>query len=130
MDRQDIFEWCRQRNGTEPDYPWNDGNAVLRHSDNNKWYGVVIEVDQSKLGIPGNGKVDILNLKCDPVLVGSLRMQPGFYPAYHMNKENWISVLLDGPTPDEEINELLALSYQMTGGRRKQESQRDMQHPV
>ena len=119
MDRQDIFEWCRQQYGTEPDYPWNDGNAVLRHVDNNKWYGVVIEVDQSKLGIPGNGKVDVLNLKCDPVLVGSLRMQPGFYPAYHMNKENWISVLLDGPTPDEEITELLALSYQMTGSRRK-----------
>lgn len=119
MDRQDIFEWCRQRYGTEADYPWNDGNAVLRHADNNKWYGVVIKVDQSKLGIPGNGKVDVLNLKCDPALVGSLRMQPGFYPAYHMNKENWISVLLDGPTPDEEIKELLALSYQMTGSRRK-----------
>ena len=130
MNRQDIFEWCRQRYGTEPDYPWNDWNAVLRHADNNKWYGIVIEVDQSKLGIPGNGKVDVLNLKCDPALVGSLRMQPGFYPAYHMNKENWISVLLDGPTSDEEITELLALSYQMTDSRRKQESQHVTRHPV
>ena len=119
MDRQDVFKWCRDQYGTEPDYPWNDWNAVLRHADNNKWYGVLIEVDQSKLGISGNGKVDVLNLKCDPAIVGSLRMQPGFYPAYHMNKENWISVLLDGPVSDAEIKELLALSYQMTSSRSK-----------
>ena len=72
----------------EPDYPWNDWNAVLRHTDNNKWYGVIIEVDRSKLGMDGTGVVDVLNVKCDPTIIGMLRMQPGFYPAYHMNKEN------------------------------------------
>lgn len=50
MTRQDVFSWCRRQYGTEPDYPWNDWNAVLRHTDNNKWYGVIIEVDRSKLG--------------------------------------------------------------------------------
>lgn len=38
MNRQEVFDWCRQRYGTEPDYPWNDWNAVLRHTDNNRWY--------------------------------------------------------------------------------------------
>lgn len=68
MNRQEVFDWCRQRYGSEPDYPWNDWNAVLRHTDNNKWYGVIIEVDRSKLGIDGNGVVDILNVKCDPTI--------------------------------------------------------------
>ena len=27
-----------QQYGTEPEYPWHDWNAVLRHNDNNKWY--------------------------------------------------------------------------------------------
>lgn len=77
MNRQEVFDWCRQRYGTEPDYPWNDWNAVLRHTDNNKWYGVIIEVDRSKLGMDGTGVVDVLNVKCDPTIIGMLRMQPG-----------------------------------------------------
>ena len=50
------------------------------------WKSAVI-----KIGLTGEGEVDILNVKCDPILSGSLRMQPGFFPAYHMNKEKWIS---------------------------------------
>ena len=42
----------RDRYGTEPEYPWHDWNAVLRHNDNNKWYGVVLEVSADKLGLP------------------------------------------------------------------------------
>ena len=96
MNRQEIFEWVKATYGTESDYPWNDWNAVLRHKDNNKWYGVVLEVAESKLGLTGDRIVDVLNVKCDPILIGSLRQQAGYFPAYHMNKESWISILLDG----------------------------------
>lgn len=37
MTRQELFTWIRQQYGTEPEYPWHDWNAVLRHNDNNKW---------------------------------------------------------------------------------------------
>ena len=63
MNKQEVFDWCRQRYGTEPDYPWKDCNAVLRHADNQKWYGVIIEVDRSNLGMDGTGAVEVLNLK-------------------------------------------------------------------
>ena len=66
----------------------NDWNVVLRHTDNQKWYGLIIEVGRNKLGLPGDGEVDILNVKSDPMLIGSYRTQEGFFPAYHMNKEN------------------------------------------
>lgn len=56
-----------------------------------------MEVGRDKLGLPGDGEVDILNVKSDPMLIGSYRTQKGFFPAYHMNKENWISILLDQP---------------------------------
>lgn len=65
------------------------------------------------------GIADVLNVKCDPVLIGSLRMQEGFYPAYHMNKETWISVLLDQPERDETIKNLLALSYEITKSKER-----------
>ena len=119
MTRQELFDWCRQQYGTEPDYPWNDWNAVLRHTDNNKWYGVVLEVNRRKLGLADEGIVDILNVKCDPVMIGSLRMQNGFYPAYHMNKDKWISIMLDRPETDETIKDLLTLSYELTKEKSK-----------
>lgn len=56
-----------------------------------------------------DGIVDVLNVKCDTIMIGSLRMQDGFYPAYHMKKDTWISILLDRPEMDETIKDLLAL---------------------
>lgn len=119
MTRQEVFTWCRQQYGTEPEYPWNDWNAVLRHTENQKWYGVILEVGRNKLGLSGDGEVDVLNVKCDPILIGSYRTQKGFFPAYHMNKENWLSVLLDKPELDEAIKELLTLSYNLTTSKKK-----------
>ena len=123
MTRQEVFTWCRQQYGTEPEYPWNDWNAVLRHTDNQKWYGVILEVGRNKLGLSGDGEVDVLNVKCDPILIGSYRTQKGFFPAYHMNKENWLSVLLDKPELDEAIKELLTLSYDLTTSKKKRKTE-------
>ena len=62
MTRQQIFTYAKTKYGTEPDYPWSDTNAVLRHRDNRKWYGLVMEVGREKLGLPGGGLVDVLNV--------------------------------------------------------------------
>lgn len=118
MERREVFEYVKKQYGTEPDYPWMDWNAVLRHKENNKWYGLVMEVERNKLGLDGDTQIDVLNVKCDPILIGSLRMQPGFHPAYHMNKDKWISVRLDGSVPAEEIKSLIAMSYEMTGPKK------------
>ena len=50
--------------------------------------GMVLEVSADKLGLPEAGIIDVLNVKSDPLLIGSLRGQDGYFPAYHMNKEN------------------------------------------
>ena len=69
------------------------------------------------LGMARDGRVDILNIKCDPILIGSLRSRPGFRPAYHMNKDKWLTVLLDGTAQRDEIEALLAISYDLTGSK-------------
>jgi predicted DNA-binding protein (MmcQ/YjbR family) len=65
--------------------------------------------------------VDILNLKCGPVLLGSLLGKEGYLPAYHMSKGNWVSIRLDGTVPEEDIFWLLGISYDLTRpkGRKK-----------
>ncbi len=119
MNRKEIFELVRQKYGTVPDYPWDDDSAVLRHHDNNKWYGLIIQVSRDKLGLDGNAKVDIINVKCDPLITGSLRNKPGYHPAYHMNKEMWISIRLDGSVSSQEIDSMIAMSYILTSKKGK-----------
>lgn len=114
MNRQEVFEWVKETFGTKPDYPWKDWNCVLRHKHNNKWYAVILEVNENKLGLSGDNIIDVLNVKCDPMLIGSLRQKKGFFPAYHMNKDRWISIALDGTVPSEEIKNLIELSYELT----------------
>lgn len=114
MNKQELFAWALETYGTEPDYPWMDGNAVLRHQPSRKWYAVVMEVGRKKLGLPGDGTVDVVNVKCDPLLTGTLRQEKGILPAYHMNKEKWVSILLDGSVDAELVKGLLETSYQLT----------------
>ena len=83
---------------------------MLRRKDKS-WYAAVLQVPREKLGQNGTDKVEILNLKCDPLLIGSLKKQEGVYPAYHMNKEHWISIALDSAISKEEIYALLDWSY-------------------
>ena len=114
MTRQQIFQWVKRRYGTDPDYPWADENAVLRHTESRKWYGLIMEIGRDKLGLDGEGTVDIMNLKCEPVLIGSLRGRDGFHPAYHMNKDQWVSVRLDGSVSEDELKNLIDLSFELT----------------
>ncbi|MCC8127454.1 MAG: MmcQ/YjbR family DNA-binding protein [Clostridiales bacterium] len=122
MDRQQIFDYAKEKYGTTPEYLWAryPSYAVLRHQDNEKWYGIVMDVPKNRLGLQGTDVVDILDVKCDPVMIDMLRQSPGFLPGYHMNKTNWLTVLLDGMVSDEQILDLLDMSYQMTAKKKKQ----------
>jgi predicted DNA-binding protein (MmcQ/YjbR family) len=103
----------------EPDYPFrmDDVTCVFRHIDNRKWFGIAMVVPYRTIGINRDGNVDILNVKCDPIMMGSLRGKYGFCPAYHMNKDKWITILLDGSAEKEDITALLAMSYGMTAAK-------------
>ena len=119
MNRQELQRYISEVYSTVPEFPWirYPNYAVFRHQSNQKWFAAILEVPRAKLGLQGEGILEIVNLKCDPVLVGSLRSEPGFFPAYHMNKENWISVAMDGSVPDSKIKMLLDLSYDATNRR-------------
>lgn len=114
--RQDILRYAQEAYGTEAEYLWEDTPtaAVLRHKTNRKWYAVLMEVPKGRLGLSGEGIADVLNVKCDPLLIGSLLKSDGFLPAYHMSKAHWISILLDGSVPLADMVSLLDLSFQMT----------------
>lgn len=116
MNREELEAYILSHYSTAPDYPWADTPraAVFRHTGNRKWFALLMEVPRDKLGLPGTEKLDIVNFKCDPILISSLRGETGIFPAYHMNKASWITVALDGSVPAETIELLLDVSYELT----------------
>ena len=116
MTRKELEDYIFDEYSVEPDYPFpmDDVTCVFRHIDNCKWFGIAMVVPYRTIGVNRDGNVDILNLKCDPIMMGSFRGKPGFCPAYHMNKDKWITILLDGSAEKEDIKAFLAMSYSMT----------------
>lgn len=115
MNRSQLYAYIKQAYDTDSEFLWQKypNYGVFRH-DNHKWYAIVMDVPRSVVGLTGEGMVDILNLKLDPSLIDDLRMRPGFVPGYHMNKIHWVSIILDSSVADEEITDLLDMSYQAT----------------
>ena len=104
--RARLMAYVKKKYGALPENLWlkYPDYAVFRHVESGKWFGVLMDVPESKLGLPGERIVDILNVKPgDPRLVDLLIQQPGFFRGWHMNRGNWVSILLDGTVPFEEV---------------------------
>ena len=90
------------------------GFQVFRHRGNKKWFAVIMDIPGKNLGLPGEGEISVVNLKCDTRLIGSFREDPGIYPGWHMNKAHWLTAALDGTVEDEKIRFLVDMSYELT----------------
>ncbi len=127
MTREELFAWAEDRFGVEPDWPWEgDSSCVLRHRENGKWFGLIMQVPRTRLGLEEPGDTDVLTVKCAPAVIGGLLTQPGFHRAYHMNKEQWITARMDGTVPPEDLERLLEFSWTLTApgpgrGRKRKE---------
>lgn len=121
MTREDVFAYVLKKYGTVPEYPWakSPGYAILRHSSGRKWYCAVLNVARRHLGLDGDGSEDIIDVKCDPMLIGDIVGQPGILPGYHMNKEHWITILLDSDIPAADVQNFIDMSYHITAPKKK-----------
>lgn len=116
MNREELIKHIAEVYSTDAEYPWasSPNSAVFRHQSNRKWFALVMDLPKERLGLHEDGVIDILNLKCDPILIGNLRQEKGFFPAYHMSKTHWITIALDGSVDADKIKWLLDLSFDLT----------------
>ena len=121
MTKQQFLEYCTSTYGTSPDYPFDDlhETAVLRHAYNRKWYALVMRVSRRKFGLESDEVIDVVNLKLPTEMFGSFGASDGVYPAYHMNKLHWISVLLPD-APEDVVTFLVNASFEATKAKIKQ----------
>ncbi|MCC9641046.1 MmcQ/YjbR family DNA-binding protein [Rhodopirellula sp. JC740] len=114
--RNAVIDYGMEKYGVAPDHPFEKYPSyfVLRHKDDEKWFALVMDVPKNRIGLEGEENVDILDVKCAPQEIGTLRKSAGFFPAYHMNKEHWLTVILDGTVPLGEIKRLIDQSFMLS----------------
>lgn len=119
MHRNDVIECIKETYEIIPEYLFKSDPecCVFRHRHSKKWFGVIMSISADKVGLEADTYIDVLNVKCDPEMVAVLNCQSGFAPAYHMNKKHWLTILLDGSVLNEQIAQLLDISYELTKKR-------------
>ena len=123
MYRAELLEEIAGRYGVAAEYPWRryPQYAVFRHAGNRKWFAVLMNPPGRKLGLATEKEVAILNVKIRAGENSLLRGMDGVLPAYHMNKEHWVSLRLD-MLPDATLLDLLADSYDLTRAKMRRAS--------
>ena len=125
--REDMFAYVRKKYKSEIEYLWLrfPSYAIFRHQDNRKWYGIVMDIPRSKLGLENDEPVDVLNVKLDsPLLADLLTREKGYFPGYHISRGNWISILLDGSVPLDEVCAWIDRSWQATASAKTKQKTR------
>ncbi len=111
--RDRLLAHLREKYGTVPETPWADEPEymTLKTAKKNKWYGLFMNIPYKYLGLPKEGKIDVLNLRNTAEKVPQLIDNKHYFPAWHMNKKYWFTVLLDAAADTEQIKTLLDESY-------------------
>ena len=116
-----IIKYVSEKYGDELEFLWEkfSDNAVYRRKDNQKWYCLICVVKKEKLGIKESGKAEVIGLRIDPEDLDSVFDGKSIFPAYHMNKKHWFTILLDGSVPFEKIKSFLDESYELAFGKKR-----------
>ncbi len=111
-----ITKLIIQKYNNLPEFPWDNlsGSGIFRNPDNKKWYALIMNINKNKLDTLEDKEVEILNVKLEPSEIKKLLKIKGFYKAYHMNKENWITIILDNTVSDSKIMECIEKSHNFT----------------
>ena len=112
-----IVKVLKDKYDVVPEFLWEDDSAAaLRHNNKKKWLGIIMAVGKDKVTKDSKDKtmIEVINIKLTEKEIEKLLNKKGFYPAYHMNKKSWISIILDNTLDDEYILQLINDSFNNT----------------
>ena len=113
--KDDYIAWIKSQFGAEPDYPWADDApwSFVFRCPNEKWFALVMRIKYRQLGLTGDEEVWVVNMKASQDEIPNLIDKKSIFPAWHMNKKHWITVLLTAATDFENLCELTDKSYEL-----------------
>lgn len=125
MTRKEFEELVLEKYNVSADYPFENDfvTGAFRHRGSKKWFALAMNIGRKKLGLKGEGQIDVVNLKCAPeVLESIVGIEAGVFRAYHMNKAHWLTVALDDSCDGETVSWLLDISYMLTKEKSKKKN--------
>ena len=110
---KNLVEYVREKYGDELEFLWEKfpKAAILRRKDTKKWYAVIINVNEKKLGLDADNEVEVIDLRGNPEELKELVDGVNYFAGYHMNKRSWFTIRLDGSVSLEKICEYVDKSY-------------------
>ena len=115
--------------GCNAEYPWASPqetqdtknrytDAAVFRCPNQKWFALIMDIRYKNLGLESDEAVPVVNLKADPDRIPELTDKKSVFPAWHMNKKHWITVLLTRVTDFDRLCELTRRSHELAGAVR------------
>lgn len=118
-----IIQYIREQYQNRLEYLWETSpeNAIVRRTDNRKWYAVLLRIEKNKIGLRGKEKTEIINLKMRPEEITQRMDKKTYFPAWHMNKKHWITLCLDGSVDLREIYQHIDESWRLAKNQHNEE---------
>ena len=110
-----IIKYIKDKYNDDLEYLWDNSNsAIWRNKSSNKWYGLLMNINKNKLGEYSDELIDVINLKYQKNKVLDIIDNKSIFKGYHMNKNSWITIILDGSIDIEKVYKLIDNSYELT----------------
>ena len=111
-----VIQYVKEKYNDDLEYLWKKfpNNAIWRNKSNNKWYGVLLVIPKSKLGIESDDTVEIIDLRYPKEHIAEIVDHEQIFTGYHMNKHSWITIKLDDTVKIEKIYQLIDRSYELS----------------
>ena len=118
MSREEVIKYIASEYGITPEFLW-DGDkitCVFRHLGTKKWFGILMMIPGSKISLSSDEPVDILNVKLEPEFIQELLVakKGQIFPAWHMNKKHWTTIVLDPKNDCALTQSLIHESFRLT----------------
>lgn len=113
---KEIISYVKKKYGDDLEFLWDKfpTDAVLRNKINSKWYAAVLTINENKLVANTDNLITIIDLRCHKEKINEIVDNNKIFKGYHMNKNNWITIKLDGSMPTKEICNMIDESYKIS----------------
>ena len=113
--KDSVLAYIKRQYGVTPEHPWAKypEYATFKAKENDKWFALIMRVSRRSLGLSGEEMLWVMNVKAAPDFIMMASSIPGYLPGYHMNKQHWLTILLNDAVPMDQIKNCIDVSYRM-----------------
>ena len=125
-DLKDAYvDFLNARFSALPDFPWPETpDACVFRCENQKWFALIMKIKYRQIGLTSDEEVFVVNLKAESEIIPEIIDRKSIFPAWHMNKKHWITVLLTAATDFDKLCALTEKSHNQIEQKSKRQSRK------